>query len=141
MQSDPSAVVAAGLSVAAGSYFDRSLTQATVSARFAPSPRLAIEGSYVRSEFSGAGPLVRTHLLQQGLRLGLTPRMNVTAFYQRNTDLSRGTANIRYSWEFAPLSFLFVVFNDGVTVDGNAPLPLAPPRQQLVVKLSWLAQL
>ena len=141
LSSDPSAVVSGGLGIVSGTYFDRSLTLATLAARFSPSPRLAIDATYLRSEFNGAGTRVRTHLVQPGIRLGLTPRMNVTSFYQYNTDLSRGTANVRYAWEFAPLSFLFVVFNDGATVDGNAPPPLALPKQQLVVKLSWLAQL
>ena len=141
LSSDPSRVISGGVGIVGGTYFDRSLTQATIAARFSPSPRLAIDATYLRSDFTGGGAPVRTHLLQPGVRLGLTPRMNVTAFYQHNTDLSRGTANVRYAWEFAPLSFLFVVFNDGANIEGNAPLPLVLPRQQVVVKLSWLAQL
>ena len=79
--------------------------------------------------------------MQPGVRVGITPRMNLTAFYQHNTDLARGTLNVRYAWEFAPLSYLFVVFNDGANLV-SPPSPFAlPPRQQLVVKLSWLAQL
>ena len=141
LRSDPTAMIAAGLTATIGSFFDRRLTTTEVSARFSPSPRLVIDGSYVRSEFSGAGPTVRTHLVQPGLRVGITPRMNLTAFYQHNTDLSRGTLNVRYAWEFAPLSYLFVVFNDGANLEALAGPPAQPPRQQVVVKLSWLAQL
>jgi hypothetical protein len=38
--------------------------------------------------------------------------MQLSAFYQYNTFDERGRWNVRGSWEFAPLSFVYVVFNE-----------------------------
>ena len=63
--------------------------------------------------------------------------MQWSAFYQHNTVQQRGSLNARFSWEFAPLSFLYVVYNDGQPVlDGTVPR-----NRSLIVKLSWLRQL
>lgn len=141
LQTDPSQGLAAGVSVTTGGYFDRTLTSLQVTGRFSPSPRLAVEGTYIRSDFSGAGPAVRTNLAQPGVRLGITTRMNLSAFYQHNTDLGRGALNVRYAWEFQPLSYVFLIFNDGTNLVTPAPPGALPPRQQVVLKFSWLAQL
>jgi len=49
----------------------------------------------------------------------------------------RGTLNARFSWEFLPLSFLYVVYNDRQAILGGPTLP----ARSLIVKLSWLQQL
>ncbi len=51
--------------------------------------------------------------------------------------IERGTLNARFSWEFSPLSFLYVVYNDRQPILGG----LTPRARQLIVKLSWLRQL
>jgi hypothetical protein len=37
------------------------------------------------------------------------------AFWQYNTAAERFTWNARFSWEFEPLSYVFIVFNDSRT--------------------------
>ena len=48
--------------------------------------------------------------LSQG-RLALNPRLQLTAFYQKNTDDSSQNYYIRFSWEYQPLSFVYLIFN------------------------------
>ncbi len=141
-QSDQSKAVSVGAGVVVGPYFDRQLTELTLSSRFSPGPRFSIEASALRTSFTGGGPDVRAYLFQPLVRVGLTPRMNLTSFYQHNTDAGRGTLNVRYAWEWAPLSYVFVVYNDGKNFGNGLFDPNAlPDRRQLVVKLSWMTQL
>jgi hypothetical protein len=86
-----------------------------------------------------------THLIVPQLRLSFDPRTQLSAFYQHNTVAGRATLNARFSWEFAPLSFLHVVVNDGRSFDpavsGVAPRIDRPRDRQIVVKLTYLWQL
>jgi hypothetical protein len=45
--------------------------------------------------------------------------------------------NARLSWEFSPLSFLYIVYNDRQPILGGN----VPTARSLIVKLSWLGQL
>jgi hypothetical protein len=60
-----------------------------------------------------------------------------STFYQYNTVQKRGTMNARLSWEFSPLSFLYIVYNDRQPILGGN----VPTARSLIVKLSWLGQL
>jgi hypothetical protein len=54
------------------------------------------------------------------------------------TELDSG----RLSWEYRPLSYFTIVYNDRAAVDGRGvatPAPLA--SKQLLAKLTWLLQL
>lgn len=141
-QSDQSRPISFGAGVVVGPYFDRQLTEMSLSGRFSPGPRFSVEATALRTSFTGSGPDVRAYLLQPLVRLGLTPRMNLSTFFQHNTDAGRGTLNVRYAWEWAPLSYLFIVYNDGKNFGNGLLVPGAlPDRRQLVVKLSWMTQL
>jgi hypothetical protein len=71
------------------------------------------------------------------VRVFLNPRVQWSAFYQYNTLQQRGALNARFSWEFAPLSFLYVVYNDRQAIlDG-----VTPSARSVIVKFSWLRQL
>ena len=62
----------------------------------------------------------------------------LTAFYQYNEAVRQGTLNARFSWEFKPLSYLYVVLNDAR--DAGQPTLPGPRRQQLLVKLVYFGQ-
>jgi hypothetical protein len=138
--SDPSARVALSGNVSTGTFFDGTLDAVTSTLRIAPSPRVALVTTVQVNRLRQVGTRdadVTTHLLAPELRLFATPRLQVSGFYQYNTDVNRGTLNARVSWEFAPLSFAYLVFNDRRGIRGN------PERdsQQLVLKIVWLRQL
>ena len=44
-------------------------------------------------------------------RFAINPRVQLVAFYQQNTEFSSTNYNIRFSWEYKPLSFIYLVIN------------------------------
>lgn len=97
-----------------GGYFNGRLNTLTLAGRFAPIPHMALTANYEHNTFSNFGTKkenFRTDLYSLGLRIAPNPRIQLSSFYQYNTLDSRGQWNIRGSWEFAPLSFLYLVFN------------------------------
>ncbi len=140
LRSDQSARVAGSLLVSSGGLFDGEQEQAVLSARYSPSPYLSMGANYEVNRLRSLGTAdtsLVTHLVGPELRVFLSPRVQWSAFYQHNTVQRRGSLNARFSWEFAPLSFLYVVYNDGQPVlDGTVPR-----NRSLIVKLSWLRQL
>lgn len=133
-----------------GGYFDRRLDAVSLGTRVVPSPRAALGVQYELNRFHGAPrdaagraqANVVTHLVAPELRLALNPRVQFTTFYQYNTDAARGALNARFSWEFAPLSYLYFVLNDlrAAGPDGRVAGP-PRPAQQAVLKVVWLRPL
>jgi hypothetical protein len=135
--SDRSAPVSLLADVSGGSFFDGTLDRLSGTLRLAPSPRLAFSASYEVNRLRSLGTRdtsVTTHLLAPELRLFANPRLQFSAFYQYNTSIQRGALNARVSWEFQPLSFVYLVYNERRAI-GDA---VAPATQQLVLKVVWL---
>jgi len=139
---DFSAPYSVFVSANTGGYYDGQLS--TVAALFSasPVPNVAFSMNYEYNEFRGvAGQTQRsTHLLAPQLRLALNPRLQLIGFYQYNTAAERGGLNVRFSWEFEPLSFLFIVFNDNRSLP-NPRFIMPFVRQEGIVKISYLRQL
>lgn len=139
-KSDQSRSISATANLSAGTFFDGRLERAAVGARFSPSPYVAIRADYEVNRLTSIGTRDSsfvTHLVAPELRVFLTPRVQWSAFYQYNTIQQRGALNARFSWEFAPLSFLYVVYNDRQPIqDGTSP-----SARSLIIKLSWLRQM
>lgn len=69
-----------------------------------------------------------------GMRVAANPRIQLSTFYQYNDFDTKGRWNIRASWEFTPLSFLYLVFNESHFRE-------SPVRNQsLIAKLTYLKQ-
>jgi hypothetical protein len=109
--------------------------------RLQPSARGSVAFRYVGNFFHGTGPRVNAHLLAPELRIALNPRLQSTAFYQYNNSTRQGALNARVSWEFTPLSYLYVVWNDQRAVGAQPGESLPAATRQLVVKGTWLLQL
>jgi hypothetical protein len=75
-------------------------------------------------------------------RLASSPRLQLVSFVQWNTVARQLAVNARIAWEYRPLSFFTVVYNDRSAVDGRGVL-IPPPAgsRQLLAKLTWLWQL
>lgn len=95
--------------------------------------------SWERNEIEGVGDSARTvtHLVAPELRLALDPRLQLTAFVQVNTAIERTSWNARFSWEFRPLSFVYLVYDD----IGPRGSGAGPRDRQLVFKVVWLRPL
>jgi hypothetical protein len=137
---DRSARLSLVTNVSGGTFFDGHLDRVFSVLRVLPSPHVAFAATYEVNRLRGIGTrdtTVTTHLLAPELRLSANPRLQLSTFYQYNTSTEQGSLNARASWEFSPLSFVYLVYNDRrAIVDGRAPT-----TQQLVLKLVWMRQL
>jgi hypothetical protein len=139
-KSDQSARLSGTANLSAGTFFDGRLERAAVGARVSPSPYVALRADYEVNRITSIGTRDSsfvTHLLAPELRVFLNPRVQWSAFYQYNTLVDRGAMNARFSWEFAPLSFLYVVYNDRQAIGDG----VTPSARSVIVKVSWLRQL
>jgi len=107
--------------------------------RLAPIPHVAFTFDYERNELRKMGfenQNLNTDLITVGSRFALNPRVQLSAFYQYNTFDEQGRWNVRTSWEYQPLSFIYLVFND-TQIDGlDEPFQ----EQQFIGKVTFLKQ-
>lgn len=78
-----------------------------------------------------------TYLVSAGTRFALNPRLQLSTFYQYNSFDQQGRWNLRFSWEYQPLSFLYIVLNEGRFNGLDAPFR----EQQVISKLTLVKQL
>jgi hypothetical protein len=145
VQSDPSARLAARFEAATGGYYDGSLDTIRALVQATPDPRFAVSADYTLNRLVDVGADRRTsttHLLGLEARVAANPRVQVVSFTQWNTAVRQLSVNARFAWEYRPLAFFNVVYNDRSPVSGLGLASTAPPAsRQLLVKFSWLAQL
>jgi len=71
-------------------------------------------------------------------RLALNPRLQLIGFYQKNSLSDVSNYNMRLSWEYRPLSYLYIVFNHRGF--DNTQLK-RQTDDHVIVKFSYLQQL
>ncbi len=107
--------------------------------RIAPDPRVAFTFDYEYNRLRNLGERVEnleTHLSTIGARFAANPRLQLSTFYQYNTFDDQGRWNVRLSWEYQPLSFIYLVFNN-TRIDGfETPFE----EQQFISKITFLKQ-
>ncbi len=107
--------VAGSGEISTGTYYSASSFSGTLRGSVQPIPHVLLSGSYTYNRFWGAGVLAafaQTHLLLVETRLALSARLQLIGSYQRDTDGNAQLLNARLSWEFLPLSFVYVVVTD-----------------------------
>ncbi len=139
--SDRSRTLSGELSYETGGYFDGRLTTYTLGGRYAPSPRFELTADFEFNRLTDLGPMKQartTRLIGIGSRFAFNPRLQLSGSLQYNSLTSRDILNARLSWEFRPLSYLYVVYNSA-TVDES----LIPDysQQQLLLKFTYLLEL
>ncbi len=143
--SDFSRKVAISGSYSFGGYFDGNLNTFSTSLRFAPLPHIQFTADYEFNRLSDLGLERRTeetHLIGTELRLALNPRVQLISFLQYNTASERTTLNSRFVWEYQPLSYIYLVFNDNrQDLAGSGTDPMRQLRdQQGIFKVTFLKQ-
>jgi hypothetical protein len=111
---DPSKKLNLLADVSWGQYFNGKLLSADLTLQFAPLPHVSLMGRVNRNHFNGVGEKqeVKTvDLFSIEGRFALNARLQLIAFYQQNTDGNSRNYNIRFSWEYQPLSFMYIVLN------------------------------
>jgi hypothetical protein len=139
MSSDRSKKVSYVLNAETGGYYDGHLDFMRLVVRTSPVPYFSlattVEANRFRGVGSNAGQVKNVRLWGVEGRLALNPRVQVIGFYQFNSLQDRDLWNVRLAWEFQPLSFVYLVFNQrGFTTTERQQ------SQHLIGKVSYLRQ-
>ncbi|MEL6534731.1 MAG: DUF5916 domain-containing protein [Bacteroidota bacterium] len=122
-----------------GRFYNGTRNALSVFGRLAPIPHAALTVNYEYNNLQGLGVAsenLETHLITVGSRFAVNPRIQLSAFYQYNSFDGQGRWNVRGSWEYLPLSFVYLVYN-------NTQInPLDDPfaEQQFIGKVTFLRQ-
>ncbi|WP_052733008.1 carbohydrate binding family 9 domain-containing protein [Hymenobacter terrenus] len=134
---DPSSKLYFRATGSSGGYYNGTLRRADGSLRYSASAHaaLSLDGEY--NALRGVGiekANQEAWLLGPELRLALNPRAQLTAFYQYSSAARLARWNVRASWEFQPLSYVYLVFNE------LANNQLDSRQQQTIGKVSYIKQ-
>lgn len=143
--SDFSRKVALSAAYRFGRYFNGNLNTLSASLRFAPLPHIQLTADYQFNRLSNLGQARRneeTHLVGAQLRLALNPRVQLISFLQYNTTSDRTTVNSRFVWEYRPLSYIYLVYNDNrqELFDAEMGSTAQLHDQQGIFKVTFLRQ-
>jgi hypothetical protein len=137
---DPSKIINVQLLYNGGRYFNGRIHSADWMLQFAPIPHISLTGHLNRNHFFGVGqPAVTTTIDLYGIegRFALNPRIQLIAFYQQNSQNDSKNYNIRFAWEYQPLSYIYIVYNHA----GFKNMLVNPQYEDhLITKISYLKQ-
>ncbi|MEX2182215.1 MAG: DUF5916 domain-containing protein [Gemmatimonadaceae bacterium] len=135
--------------IQAGEYYDGTIRSLTVgpgspfsTARIAILQRLAVEPSFSISRIERSAGSFTTRLARARVDYGFSPLMFASALLQYSSADRGFSTNLRYRWEYAPGSELFLVYTDerDLTPDGFTPPPAVRglKNRAFVVKINRL---
>jgi hypothetical protein len=142
--SDQSRRLRGSIKIENGGFYDGTRRLIDGSLTFAPSPRAAFGVSWQQNALYDVGPERRdrtTVLVAPEIRLALNPRLQLYSFYQRNQAAEAASLFVRLSWEYRPLSYVYLVVNDRAALDREGFVAEFPRERQVIVKFSFLRQL
>jgi len=138
---DPSKIINVQLLYNGGKYFNGRIHSADWIAQFAPIPHISITGHFNRNHFFNVGEAKTSTTIDlysvEG-RFALNPRIQLVAFYQKNSDDNSQNYNIRFAWEYKPLSYIYIVLNH---TGFNNLLTTPQAEDHAIAKISYLKQL
>ncbi len=153
--SDASKKVSAFVLAETGRYYNGALTTISGNFRIAPLPHVSIEGSFANNSYRNLGvqsATGTTQLYTLSGRFALNPRVQLIGFYQHSSISNFDVWNVRFSWEYRPLSFIYLVFNQRGYDDYRTKLSnnglsrfktdelARQNEQQSIIKVSYLKQ-
>jgi hypothetical protein len=140
LSSDPSKFLNLGGIYTWGPYFNGKLNTGDWFAEFAPVPHFSLTVRFNRNHFMGVGEAKTTTTIDlysiQG-RFALNPRVQLIAFYQKNSENQSQNYNIRFSWEYQPLSYIYLVYNHA---GFNSLQQTFQSEDHIIAKISYLKQ-
>lgn len=140
-RTDPSKMLNLMSDFSTGTYFNGKLMAGDFTLQFAPIPHLSIKGRFNRYHFKNVGKESITKdvdLYSIEGRFALNPRVQLISFYQKNSENSSDNYNIRLSWEYRPLSFVYIVYNHRSSFDTQ--LERHTIEDHVIAKVSYLHQ-
>ncbi len=140
LSSDPSKILNLVGIYTWGTYFDGKLNSADSKLQFAPIPYISVTTEFSRNHFMGVGTPKNNSYVDLYIitgRFALNPRVQLVAFYQRNSFNNSQNYNIRLAWEYEPLSNIYFIYNHG----GFTGLQAGTQTEDHVIfKVSYLKQ-
>ena len=138
--SDPSSKYSGSFNYEWGGYYNGHLQYFQIKSRLSPIPHVNVGLSFERSLFEKVGTIPtnkQVDLAQIETRFALNPRVQLIGFYQKNTSDDLSALNLRFAWEYQPLSYIYLVFNqmESRRADGSRQ-----NDQMILTKLSYLKQ-
>jgi len=137
---DPSKILNLNVLYTWGQYFNGRLNSGDWKLQFAPVPYFSVIGRFNRNHFMGVGEAKENKtvdLYSVEARLALNPRIQLIGFYQKNADNNAENYNIRFSWEYQPLSYIYIVYNRNSFSD---QLSRKQMDEHVIAKISYLKQ-
>ncbi|WP_062059460.1 DUF5916 domain-containing protein [Aquimarina longa] len=137
--SDKSRKLSASFKYEWGGFYNGHRNTIITGMRYAPIPHIAVTADYEYNHLKKVGiqkESLETNLYSASIRLALSPRMQLSTFYQYNSFTKQGGWNTRFSWEYMPLSFIYLVFND----TQKRSLDPIERNQQFISKITFLKQ-
>ncbi len=122
-----------------GKYYDGTLLYNNVTLRWSPIPMISLSGAVQSYDVRrlGAEKLDAAYYLYNlQARLAWNPRLQLTALYQHNTSNTLDALNVRLSWEYKPLSYIYLVWNTRGMVTNGVPDRMS----SAICKVSFLKQ-
>jgi hypothetical protein len=136
--SDGSRKISCDLSYKTGGYFDGKLNTLDASLAYSPNPYISLGAGAGVNDFKQVGIAKEdktVNLYSFNSRFALNPQLQFTFLYQRNSLDKSNLYNARLSWEYRPLSFVYLVFNSR-----EYGLLERAKEQNSIVKISFLKQ-
>ncbi|MBK9933673.1 MAG: carbohydrate binding family 9 domain-containing protein [Cytophagaceae bacterium] len=137
---DPSKMLNLLVMYGGGTYFNGNLSSGDFILQFAPLPHVSISGRLNRNHFTKVGETMTTtnvDLYSIEGRFALNPRLQLIGFFQKNSENNSQNYNIRFSWEYQPLSYIYLVFNKQAF---NPNLTISKSENHSIAKISYLKQ-
>ena len=140
LASDPSAKYSGSTEYGWGGFFNGTLQNVNTKFRLAPIPHVNLGLSWNWNKFENMGAARETkevNLLILETRLAINPRLQLIGFYQKNSTDNLNSFNMRLSWEYQPLSYVYLVFN---SLNYQGTDTTQQKQQSFLAKLSYLKQ-
>jgi hypothetical protein len=136
--SDASKKISYTLQYEFGKYYNGSLQTVNAALNLSPIPNIFVNLGLNNNYFKNVGSSAATKtisLYTAESRLALNPRIQLIGLYQRNTQDNRDAFNLRFAWEYKPLSYIYLVYN-------NRTFETTSRQQEknTIVKISFLKQ-
>jgi hypothetical protein len=136
---DPSKKFSASLTGNLGQFYNGSYNSITAAFSFAPVPYLYLApniqyGKLANVGISKVSKDVTLYTLES--RIALNPRVQLSGVVQKSSVTNSVNTNARLSWEFKPLSYLYIVFNNNDSSDQT----VKTVNRQVITKISYLKQ-
>lgn len=141
--SDPSKMISIASDYQWGEYYNGRRRSADWKLQFAPIPNISLLAEFNRNHFIDVGELKTNSIVDlyivQG-RFALNPRIQLIGFYQKNSFDHSDSYNIRFAWEYEPLSYVYLIYNHGSFTDPTRLNQLKQSEDHAIFKISYLKQ-